>query len=837
MRTAKSGDTLLALTSRTQKKHWIIRAQKKGLGCVIVSRLLGFGVGILLLAGWVAGYAQEEATSEMLTEEDVYQIVVQQIQEVRTQNNMDTLLVADFANQIARAFAEHHMETRQTVRDPSLIARIMGEYGGNPQAHYIVLTGRARVKKGKRILDRETVAQTLAAKFTQKKRNVKKMLDEDFVFLGVGVRLSDKGSGVIYVLLGSAQLDNRGADKKLRKQLVVRYTKGRRGLITEYEVGRGQEDPCADVDKFTDWIGLAKSLSISGKYVYMHYPDLMALTPLLDKKKDGFAIEIVLEDQFACGQPNILDWRRPFRGKVLKPRYARYIQAKNESVTGELQVPVGKLPGRFRKYGTGLNYEFNILVIQNKHFCRRIIPGYRDTVQFEVEPNFQFYPDTFYRQGDKRFQVIKEKHTIEFRIYFEKGKYNYRYEDIKPILDTLAIPLFTIDSIYIRAHSSLEGDSAVNAELQIKRGTSIAEALFSRFPHLQKVVRIEHDDSWELFKQDIKKDPQWGWLADTTKAFVRNLLNRNPQLVQHLEPMLQKHRFASVKIYATIDIKGGAELLFFQRRMDIAVRKKDVKEALAIQRYLIQRVLEGRYPPEVVLNLKVPSDPAFAQLHLNAWWMRYWALDKRTITPQRCQELQGLEQHLADNQVFQYNRLVCQILYEDLPDDQIEPIQEEIQKLQASPLRAKDITRLDLYFNIRALDQLLQTHAPDDVAVQSRIERLKQIFQPEEWEWQWGGKIAYLAYQTRNEDWAIDLLENYLQRNVQADVNFYRFYAFLVSWNEEKVLSSYYRRALLKWYAKDPVGVCDRLGKTFQGPSFQSVLDPYIKELRCQKCK
>ncbi len=782
---------------------------------------------VVSLAGWTV------KAQEPVSDFEIRTIVTEGFNEVRKENNLDTLLSLDVLDNVAREMVQIHMETKRSVRDKEKIADMLEEYGGYGGAKWRVFNGRASVKKGKRILTIDDVKKELYAKFIKKKRNVKNLKDPDYVYMGVAVGIDEKGKGYIYVLVADKDVDNRGADKSLRKQLPIRYTKGRKGIVP-YE-----KSACKDLKKFQfdGYYKLSKGLSIRDNGVYLEYDDLTELTPLLNAPKDGFAVELVLKSQYPCEGANIFDRARQYRGFVFRPRYSKKILSANEGINN-LNVKIGKVPGRvLKKLDLAGEYELNLIIVQNKTFCKRIVPGFQEEVSFEVPMDLILYPDTFYREGDKRFKPTKEKHVIEFKIKFEKGKYEYKLEDVAPILDTLDVPEFTIDSIFIEAHSSIEGDSAINAELQIKRGQTIAQAILEKYKALSKKVRVVYDDSWELFREQIKKDPDYGWLADTTKAYVRERLAKDPVLLKKLEPLLQEQRFARIVLYVTVDIKGGAELRYFQRKMDQALQKKDVRLALGIQRYLISQVVNGRYSPDVVLNLKLPTDPAFAQLHLNRIWMEYKYIDSGIVKEKHCQELKKWERFLARNEIYQYNTIVCKLKFEEPTEEEIEQIQENIKALRSSPIKSDDLDRMDLYFNIMILDRLVEEYEPGDPALTERLNYIKQLFKPEQYDWNWNGKIALLALQSGDPQYSISLLEGGLQRNIPAGEDFYKFYAYLVSWDDDKIATMEYRRALYGWYEKDPVEVCDKMGKTGEGPTFQATDDPYIKILNCKKCK
>ena len=117
------------------------------------------------------------------------------------------------------------------------------------------------------------------------------------------------------------------------------------------------------------------------------------------------------------------------------------------------------------------------MLSREKTHCKTVKRAYLEDGGIESLTIFSIYPDTAILKGAGGWEPSAEKNTLEFVVPFEQGKSDYKQEDIGPLLEALNEPEYTIDDVFIDAHSSLEGDSTINANLQRKRAESIIGAI------------------------------------------------------------------------------------------------------------------------------------------------------------------------------------------------------------------------------------------------------------------------------------------------------------------------------------------------------------------------
>ena len=89
------------------------------------------------------------------------------------------------------------------------------------------------------------------------------------------------------------------------------------------------------------------------------------------------------------------------------------------------------------------------------------------------------------------------------------------YEDIKPLLDSIALEDFIVKDAKIKAYSSVEGDQKINENLQQKRAESIIKAMESVQESAIPSI-IEAKEDWELMHAQIQRDSiHLDWLDKT----------------------------------------------------------------------------------------------------------------------------------------------------------------------------------------------------------------------------------------------------------------------------------------------------------------------------------
>lgn len=221
---------------------------------------------------------------------------------------------------------------------------------------------------------------------------------------------------------------------------------------------------------------------------------------LIRNKYDGFAVELVDYNDYACG--NSAYYEKPSRrngqirlnGMLLEPKYRddllrgykkrkkvkdmrfmnyifrrdsvnffkRFGQYKTDKYTSEyFEINLGKMP----KNAPFLN-NHNLIVIKDKQICDvYYFTSYCGDL-YEEYKETAFIP---YQYDDFNYGFTLSTDSIRFSVPFKQGEYDFNSKEILAHISSLSEYDFFIDSVNIQAYSSIEGDSTINANLQVKK--------------------------------------------------------------------------------------------------------------------------------------------------------------------------------------------------------------------------------------------------------------------------------------------------------------------------------------------------------------------------------
>lgn len=301
---------------------------------------------------------------------------------------------------------------------------------------------------------------------------------------------------------------------------------------------------------------------------------------LIKNRNDGFTVEIVELNDYICGNP--LYYTKPSRrngqcqlnGKILKPLYRKelFFGYKKRKVNKEIkflsyifneksvpffkrfyaykldkfnteyfEITLGKVP----KDIMGV-WGYNLVYLQKKEICHIDYftnycgEMYSDSVKMDFLPL-----DT-----NSIYKFPLDTVSYYFEIPFQKNKSTFTTEDIEPFIKTLSNQSFTVDSIFIKSSSSIEGDSISNSKLQLKRAESIISVI-QNYQSKPIKTKIETYTDWNHFYKKIKLYPELNYLSKLLKKDVLKVVNKNNS--SSLEYIFKEERKARIKIYCTID--------------------------------------------------------------------------------------------------------------------------------------------------------------------------------------------------------------------------------------------------------------------------------------------
>lgn len=280
--------------------------------------------------------------------------------------------------------------------------------------------------------------------------------------------------------------------------------------------------------------------------IYLTSRDINLIRNLFIHRGDKIAAEIVTYTPYHCGHPRYyqMHTRRNgkclFNGKIMKPVKQKVILSGIRKDIWKLRL--AKLPRDIPGY-----FEVNALLIHKKAVSRVI--HFSGKCGHLYMPEFSFQPLGLAEK--KPLQLQPKQESYHFRIPFEKGQYEFKPQDIQPLLDSLTDARFRIHRLSISAYASVEGSAEVNLVLQRKRAESITNALREYtdqglHPDIQSAINIP------LFRQQMKKPGNREVPKDTTEEAIFSFFADTLQ-ARVWEPLLKQERYADVTMEVVVD--------------------------------------------------------------------------------------------------------------------------------------------------------------------------------------------------------------------------------------------------------------------------------------------
>lgn len=702
-------------------------------------------------------------------------------------------------------------------------------YGGSNNGEELII--KMPVKKGNEIFTYGKVVDDIMFKWLSDKKGMLILNDPQYVFVGIGSSLGDEGKKVyVSAVFGNYRSFNAGATRI--KDLSTPFTTKKRGL-KKYD-----DKICKRCDKYRNIEDLQKGLFVKDNNIYFKNDNIKALKKLLKDPTDGFVVDVVQKAQYPCEGDNIINNNLVNKGVMLKRYKSTKLEKKNlitdpKDIKKKVEVLVGPVP----KGITG-EYELNLLVVLGKKVCKTISPGYDENSGVEYSNTIELLADTIVI-GESDYIPTAENSNLEFIVPFEQNKFNYKPEDIEPLIKKLKEPDFIIKDLNISAYSSIEGTDESNKMLQKKRAESIVEALKSR--QKDKVVyNIVTGDNIDDFKRDVQ-GTEYANMANMTVNEAQEHIRKN-NLIKKLEPILQKHRYAKITMNITYDIAGKKEEAFVLSRFNKSVKENNLTRALSIQKFIFRKVLRKEYTAEAVTGQEIPETPEFAGLLLNKLWLsgllmnKLWLeryINNEEISEEFCDKITNLHNLAPDNFYITYNWYYCRILHEEITSDkQIVDFQKQISDLYATGLKKKTVDLLNMEYQFKVIQHLDTLEEPAPLLLAS-LDTIRSISKLTESNWQNSLKLTYIFINLKDYEFAAKLIEPYISNENPFDELIFT-YISICTHLPYKMGSPKFVLALNKAKELDKERYCSLFKK--DKLTFQSLENTFVKDTYCKTC-
>lgn len=679
---------------------------------------------------------------------------------------------------------------------------------------------KVSIKKGKEFFTYKQIAEDIVFKWTNSKKSFQLLSNPKYTFIGIGLGINEEGKKMyISFVLGNYRSLNNGANR--RKELEITYTNKTYGLQLEDEKG------CRNCDKFKNIETLANGLFVRNGKIVFKYNDLKALKKLLKNPSDGLAVDVIQNEQYTCVGDNIIDNSLFNKGVLLKRMYSTKIFKKNlikGKKVNEIEVVLGKMPK-----GITDDYELNLVIIQDRYVCRNLSKTYFIDAEVESSTTVKLLADTVTINSDFEFTPKAESAVLNFKIPFEKNKYSYKSEDIEPFLKLLKEPEFIINNVNIAAYSSIEGSDSENKALQNKRAESIVNALKSR----QKSnisTKITTDENWDAFKNDIlgTKNEK---LAEMSLDEAKEYIKKN-NLQTELEPILSKHRYATIEMNITYDMMGKKEEPYVISRFNKAVKEHNLPLALSIQKYIFKKIINVQYSQDAVFNQEIPLEKDYAGLLMNKLWLEKYVTNS-VLDETHAERIEALSKLDPFNAYITFNKLYCDVMFSELGnEDRIKEIQDKISELYFTTLSKQTVDGLNLEYQFKIIKTLDTLETPHPKTIES-LDRIKEIVDLKESNWQNSLKLAYMFMKQEDYTFARKLLEPFIDNKFVFEELVFT-YISLCTFSTYKPYTNKFALAMQKAQELNQERYCNLLKE--HKLSLQVLENEKVKEQYCKYC-
>jgi len=662
-------------------------------------------------------HLSDEIDTAKVTEPIFEEILFDQFNLMLERKEFETVSLNGLFNKSAAEQAQYMAENdeatlEQHKKEKATTGKRIQFFGGTSFGEELV--GKSNLSKGPIPFTFAKVSEDLLFRWFTNSKTLALFENNTFTDAGISVRY-DKAKKRIFVsiVLGDYKSFNNGAG--LIARLPLPYSEKQFGLKQPQD-----RTSCKKVENDNSLDDLQKGIEVEGTEIFLNTNNIKNLTKVIRNKKDGLAVDILQNEQFACGTPNIVNHQFVNAGILTKPVYRKKLFKKNQADVKEnpkaFRTHLGTLPE-----GISDNYELNLVIIQNKQVCRTMFPSFTETPSGTYHRKVELLVDTIDLNTHFHYKPVADSIQRTFIIPFENNKYTYKAEDIEPFLKVLNEPAFIIYELTITAYSSVEGDDNENKLLQQKRAQSIVSAIESR-QNQQIKTKIVTDYNWNDFVNDIK-ETDYHSLGSMNLEEARSYI-RTFKLKDKLEPILAKHRYARIDIKAIHDISGNHEIPFVVHQFNQAIDSTNRPLALSIEKYIFKQITKGNYPPEILNELEIPLEKEFAGMQMNKDWLSF--KKGQLSDSQFKQDISSLYELDPTNEYIAFNQVYLQV-NDTLPDIRnTGVIQNQIDRLYYTHLKKETVDGINLRFQFKLINASDSIYHDAKLKEQC-IERIKSI--------------------------------------------------------------------------------------------------------------
>lgn len=545
------------------------------------------------------------------------------------------------------------------------------------------------------------------------------------------------------------------------------------------------------------------------------------------------AIDIVSKERYNCS--NISENTNDFpKGIFLKPIYKKdLVKGSTALKDGTIFCKVGKVPSNL----LNKQVEGNLVIVRGNYICYYTNFVNIDRNILALLPMGLFTDSLLKYEIPVADTIMTDVFTytkqIQFEIPFQKGSASFTSAYLSKFYDSIGLDKYKIKKIELRAYSSVEGSEAINKSLMKQRANAIIQEIKKYEPSLSR-IKIIAAENWLDFFRDIA-NTKFSELNELSKFEIKQSLT-DKAVLNEIEPILSKERkvvltfFLEEKSFAT-NVSQSSILAAFNK----AVNARNINAARAIQKEIVERIMDNRLPADYINKLEVPKAKECSMLINDNETYKY--LLKITSEYEALENFLELRKLDSLNDKVNYN--ICALKFfiwsNGGDSSDYKNLLNEINSLEKQGINRSLVKRMLINYHILKSEyyMLKYNYSAKDSSVVFIRSIYKQIDLTD-------NEIYLLAkyytYYSHN-DWAIEMIEPRIDKiNANEDLVFY--YINLMFFNTSNFDSDKFKNAVLNSINLNRKRYCNFFLPNDKGGSSMQLLEyEALKRIYCESCK
>ncbi len=483
----------------------------------------------------------------------------------------------------------------------------------------------------------QEIARSLVHSWVNSKGHFKNIIEPDYQVTGLAIGI-DPTLNRIYACQKFAQVLYRYEFKESKSFFPYSDLNNLPALTTKqypkqnypYNLKDDKQSKCQECKSIWEQYP-AISVRVSKNNFILRIEDASFAQQLLQNRFDGFAIEIVPFDAFACGnpaysnEPSRRNKQKMTSGPVLEPIYrddlikgfkkrkkikgltfVKYIFSKdsvsffkrfgryklNNFSASYFEFKLGKVPKNIHGW-----WNHNLMYIHEKQICHFIyLTNYPGELNLELIDVAYFPPVPV---NDYKFKL--DLYTDSLELKYKAGQTESIGTGLANLIKRFEENDLKIKLVQIEGFASVEGDSLKNVALHQARTNEIFDKL-AKLTDYSTSYEIKSEIAWKHFYASVEKHPKWKFLYPLSKreiiAYLVNPKNEKPTEI------LDQERKVKIKVFAVKELTPKTAKYYISRDIDNLYIRNAKRELECTNSEQLEKLYEKAYYFTTVDTLK-----------------------------------------------------------------------------------------------------------------------------------------------------------------------------------------------------------------------------------------